>query len=463
MTSKEKLINQVINGFQKLFGKASCYVFSEKVIPELVYSVLYNFFTKRPNAKVLIVHDDYSTRTNIYNYLELKKYNHENGYSIRQLSYGYIKPQYHYVYDLVITVGVNDDFDIIKHLCEENKFMLTIFTKNIMNNNFIISVRNILPSISTIDVATVSLTERINSPVEEHILLVDLDTDDKSKYDKACEYINNCITAFGSLDNIEKCKFGDKQANISATEFRNNLAKENGWSETLDTKVDYFKQIDDVFNPNVLYDKAMNFYNIAKARRDLVTDNDAKLSKILDIIKENENKRILIVSKRGDYAKRVAKYINEHYDKKCGEYHDCIDDAVAVDNNNNVIYIKSGKNKGKPKILASQAQSTLYEQRFNAGDISILSIKEKSDIKLKIACDLVIFTSPLCDNICDLKARFVNVTFVENPTFDYIICCRDTIETQKIYDNTCPQNVKRIFDDEENNITYDEISGDIIL
>lgn len=464
MTSKEKLITQVLTGFQNLRGKGSCYIFSNDVIPQLVYTMIERFTAKRPNAKIMIVHDNWSMRESIDNYLKAKGYDSTTTtYNIKMMSYGFVKPQFHYCYSLVITVGVNDNYDVLKHLSNENTFMLTILTENIMNNNFINAVRTILPSISTIDIAAELRSERISSLVEEHIVTVELSDEDKEKYKKANDYIAECVTVFDNLDNIAKCKQGDRQLNISAADFRNNIARENGWTETLDTSVPYLKQIDEIYNPNTLFEKACNFYNIAKSRRDLVTDNDAKLDKLIDILRENADKKILIVNKRGDYAKRVANYINLHYEKKCGEYHDCIDSAVAVDNNNNPILIKSGTNKGKPKILGSQAQSTLYEAMFNEGLISILSIKEKSDIKLKIACDLVIFTSSLCDNILDLKARFVNIKFTDSPTLVYVLCCNNTIETTKIYKSELPSNIKLIYDDTENFVSYDENSGDIIL
>jgi len=463
MTSKEKLIVQVIDGFQRNKGVGSCYIYNTNVITDVVYAVLYNFYLKRPTAKILIVVNDWLTRENIYNYLHSKNMTIENNYCYRILSVGYIKPQYHYVYDLVLTVSVNDDYDVIKHLHDENKFMLSILSKNIMNNDFINAVRNILPLIETIDIDIAERTECINSPVEEHIVCADLETEDLDKYKKANDYIANCITVFGSLDTIAKCKYGDNETNMSAAEFRNNIAKENGWSEDLDMSVAYMRQIDDIYNPNTLNEKACNFYNIAKARRDLVTDNKCKLGKLLEIINDNRDKRILIVNKRGDYAKIVANAINSQFGNICGQYHDCIDSTIAVDENNKPILIKSGVNKGKPRVVGSQAQSTAYENQFNAGKINILSIKEKSDMKLKIACDLVIFTSPLCSSIIDLKARFVNITFMGVPTNVYVLCCKDTIETQKVYKSEFPSNIKVIYDNEENFVSCDENLNEIIL
>ena len=37
---------------------------------------------------------------------------------------------------------------------------------------------------------------------------------------------------------IEKCKQGDVALGISAADFRNSIARENGWSENLDTNVE---------------------------------------------------------------------------------------------------------------------------------------------------------------------------------------------------------------------------------
>lgn len=83
-------------------------------------------------------------------------------------------------------------------------------------------------------------------------------------------------------------------------------------------------------------------------------------------------------------------------------------------------------------------------------------------MKLKIACDVVIFTSPLCDNIIDVKTRFANVTFNGVPTKTYKIYCAGTVESDKmIKDKVNP--IIKVIDDTENLISYDEISGDIIL
>lgn len=460
---KNKFFKQVIDGFQNNKGKASIYCFEKSIIPELVYNIITPFSKKHLNEKIFIVVDKYETRRIIKNFLDNKNINEENGYNIKILSSSYIKLNYSYCYKLIITIGVNNELDIIKHLNYNSTFMFTILTENIMNNDFITSVRNILPSINTINIDNYIKSDLIYSPVEEHRYGVDISDNDRLLYNKYTDYINTSISIFGDLSAIEKCKNGDSDRNISAVEFRNSIAYNNGWSESLDNNIEFMKKIDEIYNPNSLFERACNFYTITKQRRDLVCDNNAKLEIIKNICLENKDKKILIISKRGEYAAKVTKYLNENLDiKRCGDYHDCIEDNIATDEYGNTIFVKSGANKGKIKIIGSQAQSTLNEKRFNLQLINILSIKSSSNVKLKIACDLVIFTSPLCDNIIDVKKRFTNIEFDNFNIVTYRIYCNDTMEQNKFIKEKEFTNIK-IINDTENFIEYDENSGNIIL
>ena len=40
---------------------------------------------------------------------------------------------------------------------------------------------------------------------------------------------------------------------------------------------EYFVQIDNIYNPNILFEKANTIYNITRERANLVTDNKNKL------------------------------------------------------------------------------------------------------------------------------------------------------------------------------------------
>ena len=449
-----KFIEDVVCGFQHHKGKASVYCFTKSIIPNLIQTIVAKFRYKNPSANVFIVVDSYNTRQSIKSVL--------NDDTIKIISKDYVKTAYKYPYQLIITVGINENPNLIDYLAKESKFTLCILTENIMDNHFITSIRKILPNIETSVNDNAIQSDRIYSPVEEIRCGINLSDDNRALYDKYTEHITTSISVFGDLSNIEKCKIGDIKLNISSSEYRHMIAKENGWSETLDTNIEFQKQIDDIYNPNVLYERACMFYTISKQRRDLVTDGKEKLEEILDICKENKGKQILIVSKRGEFAREVTKYLNEN-GCKCGDYHDCIENMIAVDDNGIPIIVKSGVNKGKPRIVGSQYISTNNLKQFNDLKLNILSIKNSSQNSLKTAVDLVIFTSPLCSSIIELKQRFTNITFNGIYTKVYKIYFNNTIEYAKISKEQENTLIKVLNKYEENFIQYDENSGDIIL
>ena len=126
------------------------------------------------------------------------------------------------------------------------------------------------------------------------------------------------------------------------------------------------------------------------------------------------------------------------------------------------ILVKSGKMKGQPKIFASQALSNEFMKAFNYDRINVLSIKNSSSDKLKIAVDLVIITSTLCDSIIDIKRRFHNITFRGIPTNVIRIYCTNTIEEERLTREQ-PNQLIKVIDDKENIAEFDENNGSIIL
>lgn len=457
--NKEKFIDRVITGFQYNKGKSSFYCFNKDIIPIIIENVVYNFRKKNGNdTPIFVAVDTYNTRQSIIYHFKNKEIDREY---IQFLSSDYIKLNYHYPYKLIITVGINDNYDLLKHLYDESIFMMSILTKNIMNTEFITNIRNILPNIETAEFDSKINLDNVYSPVEERRIGVLLNDEDRLLYDKYTDYINTTISIIGDLSNIEKCKNGDIKLNISATEYRNMIAKENGWREDLDTTIPYMKEIDDIYNPNILYERVCNFYNITKQRRDLVSDNEMKLNTIYNIITNNKDKKIIIVSKRGEFASKITKYLKDR-NILCGDYHDNIEDCIAKDEYDMPILVKSGINKGKVKILGYQAQSTLNEKRFKSNIIKVLSIKNSSSNKLNLACDIVIFTSSLCENIIDFKKRFINIRYNTTPTITYKIYCMNTLESEKL-NNTINNNIIKVIDEQENFINFDENLGCIIL
>lgn len=461
MTIEDKYIIEVKNGFQQVKGRGSLYCFNRDVIPKLVCSIIKTFKAKRNFSSIMVAVDKFETRSLLRQHIN-SNFGDDKDFEYNCLSEQYINPSYKYKYDLSILVGVNSNFRVIDHLYDNSKFVICILTENIMDNEFITKVRNILPNIS-VSTNINNLREKANiySPVEEHRIGVYLTDEDKEEYDKQTDYINTSIKIFGELSNIEKCKNGDPILNISAASFREQLARENGWSEELNTAIDFHKQIDDIYNPNTLYERACTFYTITKKRRDFVSDNVNKLDAILKICKDNPNKQILIISKRGEFAARITKHLiaNGIY---CGDYHDCIEDAILTDEYGVPVLVKSGKRKNEPKVIKSQAISSLNLKAFNDKRLNVLSIKNSSNNGLETSCDIVIITTPLCDDIIDIKKRFNKIAFIGTPTNLYKIYCKNTIESETLRKQQKTPLIN-VIEEEENFIGYDENFGAVVL
>ena len=461
MNNEQKLILQLMDGFRNNKGKASCYAY-KPLKPENIIAVFISAHRqKRTDTNILIVVRDYNERIRIKEILD----SHNLSQNVTILSKTYINLNYRYEYCFTFIIGVNDDYPFLMHLHNQSKFTFAIFTEYCSHGVFNDWVSKNLPVIKT-NISTNDLVkDRFNYPVEEMHCAVELSDDDKQLSDKYDEYISVSMSIFGNFENADKCRVGDLQLNISAGEFRYQLAKENGWSETLDTSLDFNKQIDDVYNPNALFERANTLYNIIRERTNLLTDNKSKLDKIVEIIKKNPNKKILIVSKRGEFANTIANYINETTELLCGEYHDCIPEQYVLDDNGNYITYKSGENKGKRKLFKSKALSTMALNRFNSTDnelsINLLSTKNSADTELKTAIDLIIFTSSLCFSPNEFIQRFADVEFTTNPLKTFVIYCANTTEHNKLNNRTITQNVVII--EEEKNFIVDENNGGVYL
>ena len=456
MTNEQKYILQLTNKFVEQKGKGSCYAFKPIKPENIIFSFINLHRQKRTDTTILIVVRNYDERLKIKSLLE------DNNLldKITILSRSYMKTNYNYNYTFTFIIG-QDDFDFLNHLTNQSKFTFAIFTELITDG----VINNILPIIKPNITFNDLCKDRLNYPVEETHIPITMSDENKLEYYKYSEYINTSMSIFGSFENADKCRIGDMVLNISAGEFRYNLAKENGWSETLDTSIEFNKNIDDIYNPNSLFERANTLYNIIRERINLVTDNISKIPAIIDIINKYPNKKILIVNKRGEFANIIANYINDNTEYLCGEYHDCIPEQYIKDENGEYITYKSGENKGKRKLFKSQSLSTMCLNRFNSKDkslaINLLSIKNSSDIKLKTAIDIVIFTSSVCHSPNEFINRFSNIEFTTKPLISYMIYCDNTIESNKISERVITNNVK--LTEQEKNIQIDEKNGAIYL
>lgn len=194
------------------------------------------------------------------------------------------------------------------------------------------------------------------------------------------------------------------------------------------------RKIDELYNPSALVERVTQTYNIIRERTKVVTDNIVKLDVILDIVKENIGKRILIISKNGVFAGKITEYLNANikYEGKsimtngeifqtgmsilqydyCGNYHNDMEGIQAYDKKGKPKVYKTGAKIGQPVIMQARAQRTRNLELFNDDYMKVLSANNSIDTSFIGVVDIVIFTSPLCSSIRDLKYRIPNLSLV---------------------------------------------------
>lgn len=448
MTSYDKLQEEVIAGFRKLHGRAGVYIYRPINTYNIIVTFIKLFTNAHLNTKILIVCEDTADSKELRNIT-----NNINGTTIIDvISSSYIKSNFKYEYDLSICLKVND-INKLEKIRDSSTFYLFILDKRIIGDKQTSIIEASFPFIQTSVPTEKIIEESIYTPVKETLIGVDLSDDIEDKYKEYADYITQSMKIFGCFEVLDRCRNGNKVMNYSAIQVCNTVARNNGWSEELDTKEEFNKKVDEVYNPNALYERAQLSYNIMRERRNLVTDAESKFEEILRLCKENPDKKIIIVSARGDYAYKVSEYLNDN-GVKCGNYHDCIPDSYMYDKNGNVITYRTGNRKGEPKVFAHQSQSKIALTAYNNNEINVLSIKNASDNQLYCDCDILIITSPLCNGVYDIKRRFNNVFFTTNPLIVYTIYCNNTIEHTKV-DKLENTSIYEVIREDENNFVIE--------
>lgn len=452
----EEAVQGLMEEFQAHKGKGYCYIYPPANPITFVTQFIQRIKNKRPDARILVIVEDWSLTDKCKSAFKgmLDSDIYDNFIKdITFLSTKYVNTTFTFKYVFGVTIGLNNNYPIYAYLNRICQFVLGILTKDNMNADFKYGINLELPLLK------VNLTEsnitaaRVNTPVKEYRIGITLTEADKEMYDKYSHYLKSCITIYGSLDNIQRCRLGDKGAGLSSVEYRYRLAYANGWSENLDTTTEFNKQIDEVYNPVSLYQRAESFFNIARTRRELLMNNENKFNTIFNIIKDNPAKKILIVCKDGNYANKLMNYLNnavEEYDKRqiAGCYHDDVESQYFTDNFGNPLVYKSGKHKGEPRLFKSTMVSNYFEELYNSDRIDVLIIKESSSNKLSINADIVIYTSTLLANIFDFKKRFANITYSDNITTLYRIFYSGTIEEDSI-NKEIPSSLVSVYENTE--------------
>ena len=436
MTNYERLQDKVAYGFRKYHGRCGVYI-NRPISPVgCIIKLLKLFFERDKTRKAFIVTNSTIESTEIRNAVKQVFTNEHISIS----SKNYFKDYRFINTDLFITVNIYDNSEINNVIHNISiKFYLCIFDIRDLKDKNLIKRESLMPFIQ-ISVPTDKIIEdSIHSPVKETLIGVSLNDDNYLKYKELNDFIVKSMKIFGNFDTLDRCRAGDKVMNYSAIHVCSIVAENNGWNEYVDTSTDFGKELDDVFNPNALHERALTVYTNSKSRKTLVASAKEKFTEIAKICDNNKGKKIIIVCQDGTFASGISEYLNKMYEPTdgdyitiCGEYHNELEDKVYIDRKGNTVLYKSGEKKGQPKIIGSQKQSSLAQDDFNKDYIDILAIKATSDVNLTVDCDILILTSPLFGNIYDIRRRFQKVMFRSDPVELYTLYCVNTIEQIKV-------------------------------
>lgn len=406
----------------------------------LILGILQNIYNRSPSIKVNIITNDFVERAQILEFLTHQDTENDEEFvklldnkSIKVLTKSFVdKMDSYFPPMLCILYHITKlDGDIL------DKFIRSKFRLVVINNRLSIEDMQLLYKHCDVldDFKQEDIEQlRMSTPVEEEFVPVIIKEDSEQMkllkyYNK---YIETSMNIYGDFGIMDQCRTGNKPLNISAIEVCYNIATNNGWSDTLDMSFEYNRQVDELYNPNHLHDRAKQTYEIIRNRCNLLSDFDDKLEKVLDIVNAYPNSKILIINKRGAFANKVTEYLNNCSEKDiCGNYHDKVENIPALDMNGNVIRYKSGSKKGQPRELGAQAQKTLFESLFNNGTLRVLSTNNTPDKALNIKVDIVIITSSQCENIENYLYRLACLD-VSSPLKVFTLFVKNSLEENKL-------------------------------
>ena len=448
--SVDKLFDNATNNWRDNKGVGAALVPAPLNDKVLVYLVLNKIYDKNPITSTVIVVEHLSDRHDIIEFLT--KQDNENDAEFKSL----IDNKYIRVLtnQFISTGGWKSPSDLcilyrpytyeasIANFYRKHKYRLTIVNRLMPVECNKCNLFRDTPLLECFKQAEIDEL-RVSTPVEEMWIstVIPEDSKDWQLYSYYTKYIETSLNIFGSFDNMQQARVGNSTLNISAATICAQIAEENGWNEHLDMSFDFNRKIDELYNPNALRERATQTYEVIRNRSNLVSDYDGKLDKVLEIVKDNPNSKILIINKRGEFANKVTEYVNENSETDiCGNYHNKVDDIPAVDINGNPVFIKSGKEKGKRKSMGARAQMTLNENKFNLNRISCLSMANAPDKDLTATFDIIIITSPLCEDIKSYLYRLTNINTSKDTIKLFSIFCKNTIEQIRLLNKPTSNN-----------------------
>ena len=452
MTNPGEIFENAINHWRGEKGIGTAIIPTPLNDKLMVLGVLQRIYARSPTINSVIITNSFSERQNIIEFLTQQENAEENNKEFKNLITSgkikvftdkFIKSCRIQTYPfLCVWYRPDGACKEILDYVSKCKFKLVVLNKFLSSYDDVAKLYQVAPLLKDFKQAEVEAI-RLSTPVEETQIGVNIPADSKvyellKYYD---EYVSTSLNIFGSFDIMQQANTGNQQLNISSTQICYQIAQENGWNEHLDMNIEFNLEIDRLYNPNNLKERVSKTYEIIRERSKLLSDFDGKLDVILDIVRENKDKKILIINKRGDFASKVTDFLNDLSDTIiCGNYHDKVNNIPAVTFTGQPVYYKSGARKGERKMMGAKAQKTLNVEKFNNDLIHVLSTNNSPDKDLAIDVDVVIITSPMCEDIKSYMYRLSKIYFRSKLIKLYSLYCLNTKEQQMIEKKTISDN-----------------------
>lgn len=434
-------------------------------IPTIIKNILVQIYNKNPDYRVLIKTRDFKEGGKISDALVLSDNKFRNLIKSHNIFITTLNAPAYTDYKLIIVVnpkGLDVSEDLIKEL-STIKFKLVLLDKLITDVKASSTLYKFCPLLNYVT-QTIKPKEKKRPPVKEELVPIVIDPNSKEgkQLEEYNRYINESINIFGDFKTMDCARRGDVEHNISAQEICNQIAEVNGWNIHLDMSLPFNVQIDEMYNPNILNERASLTYDVIRKRTEFLACYQEKIKQTRLLVLNTDCTDILIISKTSEFAKKLTDDINDaSHSYICGNYHPLLETIQAVDINGNQLYYKSGAHKGEPKKMAAKAQMTLANQLYNINRLKVLSANSAPNKDLSCNIDIVIITSPLCDTIEDYMARLDKVTFNPNGVKLYTLYVKGSIEEKKLLNRKLMQSHK-IVNNCENNAVYDK-NNDVIV
>lgn len=446
MDKLEKMMEDAMNKWRDNKGIGTFIMPNPIDSRPFILGILQKVYNKDPTARTLIVVEDWSTRTQFIEYLttqdcqenndEFKKLIQDKKLIIMTrngVCSNKFKP-WSYGYDLVVVWNLVYYPYLLDIIYRAAHFKLAVLNKLLEVNAERTALYRASPVIGNLSQAEFDEL-RTSTPVEEIVIDVDIPAD--SEEYKLLQYYNEYITTslniFGSFDIMQQARIGNDKFNISANQICYQIADENGWKPNLDMSVEINVHIDEMFNPTNIKERAVRTYEIIRLRAELLSNYYGKLNVINEIVHKHQNEKILIISKRGSFAKQITEHLNMMFGAViCGDYHDHVEPIPELDERGKPVLYKSGAKKGKQRFLGAVAQKSRNERLFMSNKLNVLSTGNAPDKELNADVNVVIITSPQCETIESYMYRLSNVCYPTNKIRLYTIYIKNSLEEKKL-------------------------------